>query len=47
MSNNAVGRWIGELSKNILSQVVSKTQNPKLNFFATQFEEATNVAQLV
>ena len=44
--NNTVSRRIAELSNNILSQVVSKIQNSKFNFFAIQLAETTDVANL-
>ena len=46
LSNSTVSRWIAELSNNILSQVVSKIQNSKFNFFAIQLDETTDVANL-
>nr|XP_039255156.1 zinc finger BED domain-containing protein 5-like [Styela clava] len=46
LSNNTVSRRIAELSNNILSQVVTKIQNSKFNFFAIQLDETTDVANL-
>ena len=44
LSNNSVSRQIAELSNNILSQIVSKMQHSKFNFFAIQLDETTDVA---
>ena len=43
LSNDTVSRRIGEMSDNILSQVVSKIQNSIFSFFAIQLE-TTDVA---
>ena len=46
LSNKTISRRIIELSDNILSQVVSKTQNSMFYFFAIQIDKTTDVASL-
>ena len=46
LSNDTVGRQIGEMLDNILQQVVSNIQNSILDFCAIQLDETANVAYL-